>query len=52
MAYSDACVRKKLGILLGGAEIGCDGYPGCKTAWHHAVGGNEGGLSRREIGQG
>ena len=34
------------------SRIGDDDCRSVKSAWHHAVGGNEGGLSRREIGKG
>ena len=42
----------KRGVFLGCSSIEDDDGRGVTSAWHHAVGGNEGGLSRREIGQG
>jgi hypothetical protein len=41
---------KEPGILLSGSGIGNDDGGSVASAWHHAIGGDEGGLSWGEIG--
>ena len=43
-----AHTSKKLGMLVGGAGIGDDGWRGCKLAWHQPVRSDQGGQPRRE----